>query len=153
MLSPRILGFLLPVACSAAIYENFADLPKLDFDYIIVGGGTAGNVLANRLTEQKDTSVLVLEAGQSTADVLVSQVPFFCPQATPNTPLDWNFTTTPQPGFNGRAISYPRGFGLGGSSAVSESSSLNCYVFLIDIVKTIWSTPVDRLRTTIDMRA
>ncbi|KAK0196131.1 aryl-alcohol oxidase [Armillaria mellea] len=119
MPSLRILGFLLPVACSAAIYENFADLPKLDFDYIIVGGGTAGNVLANRLTEQKDTSVLVLEAGQSTADVLVAQVPFFCPQATPNTPLDWNFTTTPQPGLNGRAISYPRGFGLGGSSAVN----------------------------------
>ncbi|KAK0222786.1 aryl-alcohol oxidase [Armillaria nabsnona] len=119
MRSPRFLGFLLPVACSAAIFENFVDLPKLDFDYIIVGGGTAGNVLANRLTEQKDTSVLVLEAGQSTADVLVSQVPFFCPQAMPNTPLDWNFTTTPQPGFNGRAILYPRGFGLGRSSAVN----------------------------------
>ncbi|KAK0471532.1 alcohol dehydrogenase [Armillaria novae-zelandiae] len=119
MLSLRLLGFLIPVACSAAIYENFADLPKLDFDYIIVGGGTAGNVLANRLTEQKDTSVLVLEAGQSTADVLLTQVPFFCPQATPNTPQDWNFTTTPMPGLNGRAISYPRGFGLGGSSAVN----------------------------------
>ncbi|KAG7450008.1 aryl-alcohol oxidase precursor [Guyanagaster necrorhizus] len=119
MFSPKLLGVLLPVICSAAIYESAADLPILDFDYIIVGGGTAGNVLANRLTEQENTSVLVLEAGQSTADVLVSQVPFFCPQATPNTPLDWNFTTTPQPGFNGRAIPYPRGFGLGGSSAVN----------------------------------
>ncbi|KAK0212181.1 aryl-alcohol oxidase [Desarmillaria ectypa] len=119
MFPPGVLGLLLPAVCLAAIYENVADLPKLDFDYVIVGGGTAGNVLANRLTEQKDVSVLVLEAGQSTADVLVSQVPFFCPQATPNTLLDWNFTTTPQPGFNGRAIPYPRGFGLGGSSAVN----------------------------------
>ncbi|KAK0471533.1 hypothetical protein IW261DRAFT_1571830 [Armillaria novae-zelandiae] len=88
-----------------------------DFDYIIVGGGTAGNVLANRLTEQQSTSVLVLEAGQSTADVLVSQVPFFCTSATPKTLVDWNFTTTPQSGFNGRSIPYGRGFGLGGSSA------------------------------------
>ncbi len=43
--------------------------------------------------------------------------------------------------------------GLGGSSAVSESSSLAVTCFLIDIVEMIWSTPVDRLRTTIDMRA
>ncbi|KAK0437902.1 aryl alcohol oxidase, partial [Desarmillaria tabescens] len=119
MLSPQLFVLLLPVLCSAAIYESVAELPKLDFDYVIVGGGTAGNVLANRLTEQEDTSVLVLEAGQSTADVLISQIPFLCPQATPNTVLDWNFTTTPQPGFNGRAIPYPRGFGLGGSSAVN----------------------------------
>ncbi|SJK97998.1 uncharacterized protein ARMOST_01254 [Armillaria ostoyae] len=81
--------------------------------------GTAGNVLANRLTEDPDISVLVLEAGNSTADVLLSQVPFFCTLATPNTPLDWNYTTIPQPGLNGRAIPIPRGFGLGGSSAVN----------------------------------
>ncbi|SJL14174.1 uncharacterized protein ARMOST_17629 [Armillaria ostoyae] len=112
------LLFLVPI-CSAAIYERLADVPTQDFDYIIVGGGTAGNVLANRLTEQQTTSVLVLEAGQSTADVLVSQVPFFCTSATPNTLLDWNFTTTPQSGFNGRSIPYGRGFGLGGSSAVN----------------------------------
>ncbi|KAK0212183.1 aryl-alcohol oxidase precursor [Desarmillaria ectypa] len=111
------LLFLAPL-CSAAIYERFADIPTKDFDYIIVGGGTVGNVLANRLTEQKNTSVLVLEAGQSTADVLASQVPFFCTSATPNTMLDWNFTTTSQSGCNGRSIAYGRGFGLGGSSAV-----------------------------------
>ncbi len=56
-----------------------------------------------------------------TEGVLLSQIPFFCPQVTPNTPLDWNFTTTEQPGLNGREISYPRGYGLGGSSAVSTS--------------------------------
>ncbi|KAK0459149.1 aryl-alcohol-oxidase from pleurotus Eryingii [Desarmillaria tabescens] len=106
-----LLLVLVPL-CSAAIYEKVADLPTLDFDYIIVGGGTAGNVLANRLTEESNTSVLVLEAGNSC-------VPFFCTLATPNTPLDWNFTTVPQPGLNGRAIPLPRGFGLGGSSAVN----------------------------------
>ncbi|PBK74036.1 aryl-alcohol-oxidase from pleurotus Eryingii [Armillaria solidipes] len=113
-----LLLLLVPL-CSATIYDRVTDLPTLDFDYIIVGGGTAGNVLANRLTEDSDISVLVLEAGNSTADVLLSQVPFFCTLATPNTPLDWNFTTIPQPGLNGRAIPIPRGFGLGGSSAVN----------------------------------
>lgn len=117
MMFLRLL-FLVPI-CSAAIYERLADVPTQDFDYIIVGGGTAGNVLANRLTEHQNTSVLVLEAGQSTADVLVSEVPFFCTSATPNTLVDWNFTTTPQSGFNGRSIHYGRGFGLGGSSAVN----------------------------------
>lgn len=54
------------------------------------------------------------------ADVLDITVPRFCLIATPQTPQDWNYTTTPQPGLDGRAIGYPRGFGLGGSSAVSE---------------------------------
>ncbi|KAK0479237.1 aryl-alcohol oxidase precursor [Armillaria novae-zelandiae] len=114
--------FTLLVLCSSAlgaIHERFEDLPTSNFDFIIVGGGLAGNVLANRLTENANISVLVLEAGVSTADVQLSEVPFFCTSATPETPLDWNFTTTEQPGLNGRSISFPRGFGLGGSTAVN----------------------------------
>ncbi|KAK0462726.1 aryl-alcohol oxidase precursor, partial [Armillaria novae-zelandiae] len=114
--------FTLLILCSCAlgaIYERFEDLPTSNFDFIIVGGGTAGNVLANRLTENSQVSVLVLEAGGSTADVLLSEVPFYCISATPGTSLDWNFTTTEQPGLNGRSISFPRGFGLGGSSTVN----------------------------------
>ncbi|KAK0463301.1 alcohol oxidase [Armillaria novae-zelandiae] len=114
--------FTLLILCSCAlgaIYERFEDLPTPNFDFIIVGGGTAGNVLANRLTENSQVSVLVLEAGGSTADVLLSEVPFYCISATPGTSLDWNFTTTEQPGLNGRSISFPRGFGLGGSSTVN----------------------------------
>ncbi|KAK0493185.1 alcohol oxidase [Armillaria luteobubalina] len=114
-----LLLLLLLNLCSAAIYERVTDLPTQDFDYIIVGGGTAGNVLANRLTERHGISVLVLEAGRSTMDVPISQVPFFCAPPTSGTSLDWNFTTTPQPGLNGRAISYSRGFGLGGCSATN----------------------------------
>ncbi|KAK0190229.1 hypothetical protein F5146DRAFT_930847, partial [Armillaria mellea] len=49
----------------AAIYESFQELPTQHFHYIIIGGGTAGNVLANRLTDEPDISVLVLEAGES----------------------------------------------------------------------------------------
>ncbi|KAJ7121245.1 aryl-alcohol oxidase [Mycena crocata] len=107
--------------CLGAIVDNVADLNKLNlkFDFIVVGGGTAGNVIANRLTENPNHSVLVLEAGGSNADVLNIIVPFFAPRATPNTAQDWNYTTTPQAGLNGRSLAYPRGFVLGGSSSVN----------------------------------
>ncbi|KAJ7195565.1 GMC oxidoreductase-domain-containing protein [Mycena rebaudengoi] len=107
--------------CSAAIVENVAALSKLNlkFDFIVVGGGTAGNVIANRLSENKDHSVLVLEAGGSNANVQDLIIPFDCIRATPNTPQDWNYTTTPQAGLSGRSVVYPRGFVLGGSSSVN----------------------------------
>ncbi|KAK0460487.1 aryl-alcohol oxidase precursor [Desarmillaria tabescens] len=116
-----LLLFVLALCSSVfgAVYESFDDLPTLDFDFIVIGGGTAGNVVANRLTEDSDISVLVLEAGGSTADELLIQVPFFSPNVSSGTAWDWNFTTTAQSGLLGRSISYPRGFGLGGSSAVN----------------------------------
>ncbi|KAK0479231.1 aryl-alcohol oxidase precursor [Armillaria novae-zelandiae] len=114
-----ILFLALCSSALGAIYERFDKLPTLDFDFIIIGGGTAGNVLANRLTEDSNVSVLVLEAGGSTADALLTQVPFFSPNISSGTAWDWNFTTTEQTGLLGRSISYPRGFGLGGSSAVN----------------------------------
>ncbi|KAJ7693421.1 alcohol oxidase [Mycena rosella] len=120
-LSSILLLALGVSGCSGIILQNIADLTKLklSFDFIIVGGGTAGNVIANRLSECPDHSVLVLEAGGSDDNVLNIQMPFFAPRATPGTPQDWNYTTTPQTALNGRSLPYPRGFVLGGSSSVN----------------------------------
>ncbi|TFK36268.1 pyranose dehydrogenase [Crucibulum laeve] len=107
------------VGCSAAVYERFEDLPNgAPFDFIIIGGGTAGSVLANRLTENQRWRVLVIEAGPSNEGVLDSEVPFFY-TALPGSKYDWNFTTIPQANLNGRSIVYPRGFILGGSSSIN----------------------------------
>ncbi|TFK37485.1 GMC oxidoreductase-domain-containing protein, partial [Crucibulum laeve] len=113
-----LLGLFLPFSLSA-IVERVVDLPGLEYDFVVIGGGTAGNVIANRLTENAKFSVLVLEAGGSNEGILNVTIPLRCPTLTPNTPFDWNFTTVPQPGLNGRQISYARGHILGGSSSVN----------------------------------
>ncbi|KAF5386554.1 hypothetical protein D9615_001729 [Tricholomella constricta] len=101
-----------------AVYERIADLPSKKYDFVIVGAGAAGSVLANRLSENTKFSVLLLEAGGSNQDALPTKIPFFCTRLS-NTLYDWNYTTTPQVGLNGRSISYPRGHVLGGSTSIN----------------------------------
>ncbi|KAF8962180.1 hypothetical protein BDZ97DRAFT_1920652 [Flammula alnicola] len=109
----------------AKIHEDPVELhkhheyPDTDFDYVIVGAGNAGLVLANRLTEDASTTVLVLEAGVSDQGVVSAIAPFLAPQVTPNTPFDWNYTITPQSGLDGRTFPYPRGKLLGGCSSAN----------------------------------
>ena len=88
------------------------------FDYIIAGGGSAGCVLANRLSENPNNRVLLLEAGQND-NWIWFHIPVGYLFAIGNKRADWCFQTTPQEGLNNRVIAYPRGRVLGGSSAIN----------------------------------
>ncbi|MDI9334166.1 MAG: GMC family oxidoreductase N-terminal domain-containing protein [Cytophagales bacterium] len=88
------------------------------FDYIIVGGGTAGALLANRLTTQKQRRTLVIEAGRKD-DYHWVHIPVGYLYCIGNPRTDWLFKTEPDAGLNGRQLRYPRGKVLGGCSSIN----------------------------------
>jgi choline dehydrogenase len=88
------------------------------FDYVIVGAGTSGCVLANRLSADPTTSVLLLEAGGKD-NYLWIHIPIGYLYTQNNPRTDWCFRTDPEPGLNGRALNYPRGRVLGGCSSIN----------------------------------
>ncbi|MGF7159336.1 choline dehydrogenase-like flavoprotein [Rhodoligotrophos appendicifer] len=88
------------------------------YDYVIVGGGSAGCVLANRLTRDPKIKVLLLEAGPRDRYIWL-HIPIGYYFTFGNPRVDWCFTTEPEPGLKGRQIKYPRGKVLGGSSSIN----------------------------------
>ena len=92
----------------------------MSYDFVIVGGGSAGSTMASRLTEDPNVSVCLLEAGGDGNGILV-RAPAGVVAMLPGRPKinNWAFNTEPQPGLNGRRGYQPRGKALGGSSAIN----------------------------------
>ena len=97
--------------------ENEPNRP-LTYDYVIVGAGTAGCVLANRLSADPSVEVLLLEAGGKD-DYFWIDIPVGYLYTIGNPRTDWCYRTEPEPGLNGRTIGYARGKVLGGCSSIN----------------------------------
>lgn len=104
------LGWLVGLGAAAPVSQVF--------DYIIVGGGTSGLVVANRLSEDPRITVAIIEAGNDeSSNPLVTDPDSFTNAL--DTYLDWNYTTTPQAGIKGQIIPARAGRAWGGSSAIN----------------------------------
>ncbi|MBQ0131164.1 MAG: GMC family oxidoreductase, partial [Comamonas sp.] len=88
------------------------------FDYIVIGGGTAGALLCNRLSADRNKRVLLLEAGRKD-DYHWIHIPVGYLHCIGNPRTDWLYQTQPDPGLNGRSLRYPRGKTLGGCSSIN----------------------------------
>src|SRR5882724_5735301 len=95
-----------------------SDDGAIEFDYVIVGAGSAGCVLANRLSADGRSTVLLLECGGSDRSMYI-QMPaaLSIPMNSPR--YDWRYFTEPEPGLGGRRLHTPRGKVIGGSSSIN----------------------------------
>ncbi len=90
----------------------------MEYDYIVVGAGSAGCVMANRLSENPASRVLLLEAGGPDTNPFI-HMPAGLAQLAKNTKINWMYKTEPQQGLNQRQLFWPRGKVLGGSSSIN----------------------------------
>jgi choline dehydrogenase len=97
---------------------HHASAETIEADYVIVGAGSAGCVLANRLSASGKYSVLLLEAGPKDRNIWI-HVPLGYAKLFKDKSVNWMYQTEPEPGLNGRSVFQPRGKVLGGSSSIN----------------------------------
>ena len=102
-----------------------------EYDNVIVGAGSAGCVLANRLTESPEVTVLLLEAGPGDASVFI-RMPSAFAYPLAGTRYNWAYVTEPEPGMDGRRMSCPRGRVIGGSSSINGMVYIRGHAFDYD---------------------
>ncbi|KAG8739196.1 hypothetical protein FRC11_000871 [Ceratobasidium sp. 423] len=101
------------------ISGDATDFSSKPFDYVVVGGGTAGLTLAARLSENPSTTVGVIEAGEYRPDDPVINTPGVAFSIPRNATYDWEFKSVPQVNSNNQVVAMPRGKLLGGTSAIN----------------------------------
>lgn len=107
----------------SVVFRGYTARVSGEYDYVIVGAGSAGCVLAHRLTEQADVSVLLLEAGGRDWHPLI-HMPAGLARLVGYRAINWSFETEPEPELLGRRLFWPRGRVLGGSSSINAM----CYI-------------------------
>ena len=124
--------------------EEIVATPK-EFDYVIVGAGSAGCVLASRLSADPDTRVLVLEAGPMDRSIYTLKMPaaFFGNLSSKR--FNWYYHSEPEAHLNGRRLYYPRGRVVGGSSSISACST--CSGCPTQRWTTRWPAPISTTKT------
>ncbi len=108
---------------SALAHSRTRGICLENYDYVIVGAGSAGCVLANRLSANPATRVLLLEAGPRDWNPLL-HMPAGLAELAKRRSMNWNYETEPEPALNGRRLWWPRGKTLGGSSSINAM----CYI-------------------------
>jgi choline dehydrogenase len=119
--------FLLTAALAPAMIRQMRDA---EFDFVVVGAGSAGCVLANRLSANPQHRVLLLEAGPPDTHPLIPVIGKWT--SLMGSPVDWNYGLEPDPGLGGRAIRWPRGKTYGGSSAIGAAAHVRGHQLCFD---------------------
>jgi choline dehydrogenase len=107
-------------AATAWPSDAFAQDARVEYDFIVIGAGSAGCVLANRLSADREMRVLLIEAGGRASHPAIARPGQWT--TLMGSEVDWGYTTEPEPALDGRVIPWPRGRVIGGSSAINAMS-------------------------------